>query len=195
MSFATSATALQFAGLASNTIGSYYSAKNQKASFEYQAHMADLNAKLSEMSAQQELLKGERQIGALTLKAGQLKSSQRAAMAANGIDLGVGSAAEIQASTDLMKEIDANTIHANSVRDAWGFRMQGVNFQNDAIMKRGAASAINPGMAAFGTLLTGAGSVAQSWYMMNKGTRPDDIAKANKSDDPIGALGDMRGWW
>lgn len=90
---------------------------------------AEANAKISEMGAQSALAQGQQQIASLTLKAGQIKSTQRAAMAANGIDLGEGNAAEVLASTDIMKEIDKNQIEANAIRTAWGYRTQGVAAQ------------------------------------------------------------------
>lgn len=86
---------------------------------------AEINARIAELGAQSALAQGEQQSNTLSLKAGQLKSTQRAAMAANGIDLGVGNAAEIQASTDLMKEIDMNQIKSNAISNAWGYRTQG----------------------------------------------------------------------
>lgn len=168
MSFAISAVALMGAGVASNTVGSYWSAKNTKITLEGQAALADVNARISELGAQQELIKGEREVGRATMQAGRLKSSQRTAMAANGIDLGEGNAAEIQASTDLMKEIDKNTVEANAVRSAWGYRTQDMNYQNEATVKRGSASGIDPGMTAFSSLLSNSGQVAASWYSMNK---------------------------
>ena len=158
----------QIGGAASSAIGSYYSARTQKATLQGQADLADTNARIAELGAQSALLQGQQQVGALTLKAGHLKSSQRAALAANGVDLGVGNAAEIQASTDIMKEIDANTLTANAVRSAWGYRTQAVNFQNEALMKRAGAKSISPGMAATSSLLGGAGQVAGSWYAMNR---------------------------
>lgn len=87
---------------------------------------AEANAQIAEMGAQSVLSQGQQQTAALTLKAGQMKSTQRAAMAANGIDLGEGNAVDVQASTDLMKEIDKNQIEANAIRSAWGYRTQGV---------------------------------------------------------------------
>ena len=182
----------QIGGAATGAIGSYFGAATQKATLKGQAAVADTNARIAELGAQQELFRGQQQVGALTLQAGQLKSRQRAAMAANGIDLGVGSAAEIQASTDIMKEIDKNTVEANATRSAFGYRMQAMNFQNEALTKRATAGAISPGMSAASSLLGSAGSVAASWYRMG-GT--SDIARANASDDPIQSLGESRGWW
>ena len=158
----------QIGGAATSAVGSYFSAGAQKAALQGQAALADTNARIAEIGAQSTLNQGQQQVANLTLKAGQLKGSQRAAMAANGIDLGEGNAAEVQASTDIMKEIDSNTLTANAVRSAWGYRTQAVNFQNDALMKRAGASSIDPGMAAAGSLLGSAGSVAGSWYSLNK---------------------------
>lgn len=156
------------AGMASSAIGSFYSAKSQKSSLKFQAAMAEINAQLAESSAQQAMYRGEREVGALTLKAGMLKGRQRVALAANGVDLGTGSAAEIQASTEVMKEIDSNTIKSNAVMEAWGHRTQSVNARNESLMARSTAGGISPFGSAVGSLLGSAGQVASSWYSLNK---------------------------
>ena len=165
---------LQAAGAVSGAIGGFYSAKMTKNQLAFEAAMADINARVAELGAQQELLNGQKAVGALTLQAGQLKSRQRAAMAANMIDLGEGSAAEVQASTEIMKEIDKNTLEANAVRSAWGLRTQGANYQNEAIVGRGSAAGISPFAAGASSLLTSAGKVAASWYQFNKPSNAAD---------------------
>ena len=160
----------QIGGMATSAIGSYFSAGAQKAALQGQAAIADTNARIAELGAQSALNQGQQQVGALTRRAGQLKGTQRATMAANGIDLGEGNAAEIQASTDIMKEIDKNTVEANAVRSAWGYRTQAVNFQNEALMKRAGADSISPMSAMATSLLGSAGGVAGSWYQWRKTT-------------------------
>lgn len=155
-------------GAVSGTIGSYYNAKAQASAMEHSARMASINAQISELGAQMALKQGEQQVGMLTMKAGRIKSAQRAAMAANGIDLGVGSAAEVTASTDLMKEIDANTIMANAMQSAWGYRTQAMNYQNEALTKSAYADSVSPLSSAAGTLLGNAGQVASQWYAFKK---------------------------
>lgn len=168
---AQAALVTQIGGSVSGAVGSYYSAKSQASSLKFQSDMAGVNARIAELGAQSELMKGERQVGALTMKAGQVKSSQRAAMAANGIDLGEGSAAEIQASTDIMKEIDVNTLQANAVRSAWGIRTQVSNYQNEALMARAGADSISPFASAATSMLGSAGGVSSSWYNYIKATK------------------------
>ena len=130
--------------------------------------MSRINARIAELGARSAFERGQKEVASLTMQAGQLKSRQRASMAANGIDLGEGNAAEIQASTDLMREIDKQTIEANAVRSAWGYRTEATNLQSAALMKEGSASGISPLMSGASSLLTGAGQVASQWYAMSK---------------------------
>lgn len=89
-------------------------------------NMGEINARLAEMAAETELNRGQREYGAFTLKKGAMKSSQRANLAANGVDLGTGSALETLTTTDIMGEIDGSTIISNAVRAAWGYQTQAV---------------------------------------------------------------------
>lgn len=177
----------QIGGAVAGGVGSYFGASTQKANLRGQAAVADANARIAELGAQSALAQGQRQVGALTLQAGQLKSSQRATLAANGVDLGSGSAAELQASTDIMKEIDANTLTANAVRSAWGYRTQGLNAQLEASSARASAGAISPIGSATSSLLGSAGSVASSWYQFNQASR--------SSLPDLDTFGAQRGFW
>ncbi len=189
--FGAASLYMALGGAVSSMFGSYYSAQSQKINLESQAKIAEINARVAELGAQSALNQGQHQVASLTMQAGNLKSRQRASMAANGIDLGVGNAAEIQASTDIMKEIDKNTATANAVRNAFGYRAQGVNYQNEALIKRSTAQSISPFGSAATSLLGSAGKVATAWYGYNK---DQELAAANKTDDPIFSYGQGRGW-
>lgn len=185
MSMAISSVSLMALGGATSAIGSYYGAKGQQSSLRYQADIADINAGLAESSAQSALLTGQRQEQSIRLRGAQVKSAQRASMAANGIDLGSQTAVNVLSSTDVMSQIDANTAQANAVRAAWGYRTQGVGYQNEAAMKRAGAEGISPEMQAATSLIGSAGKVASSWYVMDKGISP----RSTKSGS-IGYWGD-----
>jgi hypothetical protein len=172
---ASGASGFGYASIASTIIGAIGSAslartqaKANKSALQFQSEMSQINARMAERSAQSVLYQGQQQIANLTLRSGKIKSSQRVAMAANGIDLGEGNAVEVQATTDLMTEIDKNTIEANAIRGAWGYRTQGVNASNQALMSNTTADSISPNAAASSTLMSSAGNVAQQWYAMNK---------------------------
>lgn len=168
MSFAAASVTLSVAGMASSAIGSYYSAKSQKASLEHQAQMAEINARLAEKAAQHSLIQGERGQEQVRLRGARVKSAQKVAMAANGIDLGSDTAVNNLTETDVMTEMDANTVEANALQSAWGHRMQATNMQGESSIKRATADGISPGWAAAGSLLSSSGSVASSWYSMKK---------------------------
>ena len=165
---ATASLVGQGAGVAMQGIGTYFSAATQKENLRAQAAMAEVNARIAEMGAQSALRSGQYEVGRLTLQAGQLKGRQRAALAGRGVVMGEGSAREVQASTDVMKDIDKNALLANAVSQAWGHRMQGVNYQNEAIYARANAKGINPLMQAGTSLLGGATQVASSWFQMKQ---------------------------
>lgn len=165
---ATAALGAQGFGAASSAVSSYYSAQSQKASLGLQATIADINAQTAESATQQALYSGQRQEQASRLRTANLKGQQTASLAANGIDLGQGSALRVLTDTDTLGQIDANTIQANAVRSAWGYRTQATNYQNQALQARSAAGAISPGMALATSLLGGATQVAGSWYSFNK---------------------------
>lgn len=178
MSYGDLALSAQGAGALMSVFSTFAGASAQRAQMRFQADMADINAQVSEQAAVATLMAGQRQEQAVMLAAGKLKSSQTAAIAANGIDVGVGSAAHAIASTDLMGKIDANTVHANAVRSAWGYRTQATNFENEATMARSRADAINPTMAAASGLLTSATQLAGNWYTLNKGGALDAFASS-----------------
>lgn len=163
-SLAQFSTASSITGAVSTAVGAYYDASMAKQSAKHTAAMATINARIAELGAQSALLQGKSEVAKLTQQAGQLKSTQKARLAANGVDLGVGNAAEIQASTDLMKEIDVNTIQSNAWRSAWGQRAQAQNYLNQADTARITAKGINPYMSAATSLMGDSGQVASQWY-------------------------------
>lgn len=194
---AVSSVVMMGAGMATSAIGASASAKGQQTQLQYQAAMGslnaamaesdasilELNASISDTQAQMAIGLGQREEQKLRLGSAQLKGRQRAAIAANGVDLGVGSAARVLATTDYMTEVDAGEIRANAARAAFGYkiqatnqrfqamsaRTQGVNYTAGSAFAAASASAINPLASAAGSLLGSAGSVAPNVYKTGQG--------------------------
>lgn len=164
----TTAMVMQGVGAAQSAIGAYGAAASQKSSLRYQAQIADLNAVAAERQAQVAMQRGQFQVDQVRRSTAGLKGSQRAQMAANGVDLTTGTPAEVLTSTDLMGEIDAQQAEINAVREAWGYRQQGAGFTSDAMAGRANASAISPMAAATTSLLGSATSMASSFYSFQK---------------------------
>lgn len=159
---------LQTAGAVYSSVGAYYASKEKQAALNAQAGIDEINARVLERTAQQELRAGQLNEQKSRLQTAAFKSSQRASLAASGVDLGSDSAIALLTSTDVMGEIDANQIATGALRSAWGYRMQATNSTNSALLNRAQARGISPLMSGASTLLTGATDVASSYYSMRK---------------------------
>lgn len=151
----------------SNTItalGSFGITKHSNAAAQAQANIARINAQMMERQYQATLRASESVIVSKTMAAGRVKSAQRAALAANGIAVGEGSAAEMQASTDIVKEMDVNQIKSNALAEAWGYRWKGLDYENQALQAE--AKKANQWDVFGTTLLGGASQVANNYMLM-----------------------------
>jgi len=149
-------TALQAIALGASVGGTVMSAGSAYQQSQANQQIAQNNAKVAEYQAQDIQRRGEEDAQAIQRRAAALKSSQRVNLASKGLDLGYGTAADLQDQTDFFAASDVATARTNAAKDAWGKRAMGANY-------RAEASAQNPLMAGAGTLLSGAGQVADKW--------------------------------
>lgn len=142
------------AGTAFQTLGAYSAAKAEKQQLKYQASIDEQNRKIADYNAQAATERGEVEEKQRRLEISQDQGSQLAMLAANGMDIGEGSALDIMADTAFTGELDALTIRDNARREAFGYEVDAYNKSASAVMKRSAASNISPATAALGTLAT-----------------------------------------
>lgn len=135
---------------------------------QIQAQTQANNATIANWDAADAITRGQQQAQQSQQSTATLASTQRATMAANGVDLTQGSPANILASTKYQGQVDVNTIQANAARQAWGYANQANTATSNSQLLSYGASQINPSQAQQTTLLGGAGQVAGSWYGMNK---------------------------
>lgn len=166
---------LQVGGALTETVGSYYAAKNrqyelksQALSFEFEKTMAAINAKQAEEAAKSIKDAAAAQASMVGLQYAQERASSRASQGARGVAIGVGSAAEESASITYAEQSDKLTINANAIRSANQARLQAQDIRNrgtfaglSAENSRQSARSIDPLDAAHSTLLGRAGNVAQ----------------------------------
>lgn len=164
----TAIGALMGIGAIGGAVGSYFSAQSNKIQLNLQADLARINARISETAAKSALAAGEREVQAVRLRTGQMKAKQRVNFAASGLDLSSGSVQDVFNTTDFMGEIDANTVEANAIRAAWGYRTQASNFQTEALMSSANASGVSATGSAFNSLLGSAAYAAPTYYQMTK---------------------------
>lgn len=133
----------------SGIVSGIYNSKIQKTQLKMQKRAAEFNQRQAERAAQSALMASQARIGQISEEYERRKSSQKVAMAANGIVLGVGSAAEVTASTDIQKERSIANEYMNGYREAWGIRMQGLNSTMDYIGAKASRSS-SPWVSAIG---------------------------------------------
>jgi len=153
-------------GALGSAVGSIFAAQSDRINLNLQARIADINASMAQDNARAALQQGDTQITQSRYQTGMLKAKQVAATAANGVVVGDGSALNNLISTDVMGEIDANTIRQNAVRAAAGYRTQATDFSNTALMKRTAANSISPFVSGLTSLATSSSKVSGDWLAL-----------------------------
>jgi hypothetical protein len=106
-----------------------------------------------------------------------LIGEQRTGFAAGNIDVGFGSAVDVQEDAAFLGELDALTIRTNAAREAWGMRVEGEDLRKQAeIQRKEGANAAAAGRArqtgavlgAIGTGISGTSSLLQAKYGFKK---------------------------
>lgn len=110
----------------------YYNSRVQNIQREMQQRAAEFNARQAERAAQSALMASNYRVGQISEKYESVKSSQKASMAANGIVLGVGSAAEVATSTDINKRRSIANEIENGYERAAAYRIQGASYSASA---------------------------------------------------------------
>lgn len=144
---------MQVGGQVGGSYGAYVMAKAAADSLLSAAAATEDNARLMQLGVEQSYRAGEYQIAHLTMRAAEIKAQQRTAYAANGVAVGVGSAAEVAASTDLQKEVDKYTAQMNALQGAWNYRRKKIMGYAQAKGQRITAGATKA--AGRGTMLAG----------------------------------------
>jgi hypothetical protein len=138
--------------------GSAYSAsETSKNQAEYQGKVNQNNQKTAEWQAQDALQRGNAEAAATRRKYSALQGTQRASLAAKGLDISDGSANAVLTDTEFFSQVDENTVHANAARAAWGYKNQAANFGSNAAAYQASADGQNP-------MLSGAMAGASSYF-------------------------------
>ena len=125
-------------------------AKTLRAQAKYQEAMFEINAGYAELQGKDALHRGEEDVHSIKSGAKQLIGSQRASLAAQGIEVDSGSALEIQQDTAALAELDSIRARNNAWREAWGYKVEA-----QQASAQGQLAAITGKAKAQQTLLTG----------------------------------------
>ncbi|NIF51403.1 hypothetical protein [Burkholderia sp. Ax-1724] len=157
--------AVTAAGAAASAYGAIKQGQAASAASDYQAQVARNNQIVSNAYAKQAQSDGENQVAAKQAQTSQMIGAERAAMAANGVDLDSGSALRIQGDTAKLGDVDAMTIRNNAARQAYGYQLQGLSYSQQAGLDEASASNAKTAgyLGAFSSIVSGASSVAGKW--------------------------------
>lgn len=149
-----------------STVGQGYAAKKQG---KYQKGVADYNARVQDNEATEVRAKGVEEENIQRERTAKLLSKQRAQMGAANVELGTGSALDIQEETELLGEVDALRIKSS-------FERKATSLETGAELTRaeGEAAEAKGKQAFLGSLLSaggqgigamgGGGGVASKWF-------------------------------
>lgn len=170
--FSTALLALSgLASLGQGVAGYAASQRNARATRKqgwFEAEQLGRNAAFAEEQASDALKRGAEAEQRSRGETAQLRGTQRASLAASGVDITSGSAAELQGDTTELGELDALMIRNNAAREARGYKFEADEYRRGAQLTLRAAKAQATGYRQQGwtTLLGGAVGAAQSFGRM-----------------------------
>jgi hypothetical protein len=133
--------------------------------YGYQAGVAELNSQIAQQNANYASQEGELQAAKYGIGARQQAGHIVAAQASSGLDVGSGSAKQVQESQHTVSTLDQNTIRMNAAKTAYNYETQAVQYgaqaKMDLLAKQNVEAATPLNVAS--SLVGGAGSVASKW--------------------------------
>lgn len=145
----------------------YKASANAKDMAQYRSEVAANNASVADQQAADAKARGDVAAAETRRKYAALMGTQRAALAARGLDITDGSANATLQDTAYFGATDEITVRANAAREAWGYKVRATNFAGDAAAYQAQADAENPllsaGLAGGQTLFGSANAVNAKW--------------------------------
>lgn len=173
-------TGIALAGLALNAYGQFKqgaAAKQagdaQRRAAESQADLLDFNATIADRQSADALERGRLDENRYRSSVRRLIGTQRTGFAGQGVEVSSGSAADVQADSAHLGELDALTIRQNAMLDAWGYRVEAYDTRQRAAIARregvvlqeaGRAQQTAARIGAGASLLTGGASLLAARY-------------------------------
>lgn len=134
-------------------VGALVSAAGDANAASEKAQQDRLNEQLAQQQAADSLQRGQAAAMRVRRKGSEVIGQQRARSAASGVDENVGTAAQVQAQTKMLSDMDAQTVTNNAAREAWGHTVEADQYGEQSKLDEEAGR-----QSVAGTLLGGVGS-------------------------------------
>ena len=162
--------------------GQYQAGQAAKQAGEYNAAVARNNQIIAERQAEDAIKRGDIAADEQRRKTARIGAAQRVGFGSSGLAIDSGSSLDILGDTAAFGELDALTIKNNAQREAYGYRVQGMNYGAEAglSLARGQNAATAGAISAGSTVVGGLGTAADRWATYNRPTGPS-VTAANVS--------------
>ena len=175
---------LSIGGSLMGIAGTYYSLKAQQGTYraeaqnaEFAANQANIAARAAERNAEEIIRSGQQAAAWRGAQEAMDVAMLRTSTAAGGVEVGSGSAGELERSARLAAEVDKRAIRTNAERRASATREAAANSRAGSTLGRAtaanlrsSASSINPTAGAAGVTLSSAGNLIGQ-YLTYSGRR------------------------
>lgn len=125
---------------AMSLVSSAQRASGQQNMANYQSAMYGINKQMAGEQGKMATAQGDIQAGQMELQGRQEAAKQRVASAATGASVNSGSALDLQVDTKWQAGQNAIMIKNNAWRQAWGYQVEGMNYDQQASMTNLAAN-------------------------------------------------------
>lgn len=154
---------LQMLSTGLSMVGQIMKGQAEQDQLKVQAQVAENNKTIATANAADATRRAELEAQRVQRNASSMAGSQRAAFAAKGLDVSDGTTGDIIDQTNFFGQIDANTARYNGKVESWRSLQQASNYGTQASASRSTADSLSAG-----SMLSGAGAVADKWYSYNK---------------------------
>lgn len=117
-----------------SALTAYNESQMQEAQGEYASAISKINARRADIQAADALKRGEKEAQNYQQKVSQTAGSQRAQLAAQGVSISSGSAADLIDQTYQLGAEDVQTIRNNAFREAMGYRQTSADYTSQGRM-------------------------------------------------------------
>lgn len=128
--------AAKWATAAMTAYAGYNEYQTGKERARYEVEQAEQNSALSQQQARDANLRGVVEADEQRMRTRQAIGQQRAALAGQGVEVGSGTSLEVLGDTEMFGKIDEDRIRLMASREAWGYQVQGLQYQDQARMTR-----------------------------------------------------------
>jgi hypothetical protein len=138
--------------------GQFMQGQSAYTNAKYQQSAANANAALASQQAKDSIVETQQQAARRYREAGNLEGQQQAAMAANGIDINYGSAADVLRDDKMIAGEDVGNIYTQGARQEQGYLTDAYNYRLKASAAKSEAKSagLATGLAMAGTALSSA---------------------------------------